>query len=227
MNQEELLPVTPVVKKVPSSLSLFLEAHGIPRSAALNILWIAGTLVASCLAIAAVSGYRHYSKTRKTEASTELLKATTAANLDVLMKRFGSSELAPVIMLKLAQAQYTEGSYELARRNYQLFQQKYPKHEFIQVSELGLILCDEALPEGATRALESYKKFLAGNPDSFLAPEAVFGSARCLEQLGRLEEARQVYEDFKVGQSDSVWKDKVEKALVSIEMSIKRKEGKL
>ena len=98
--------------------------------------------------------------------------------------------------------------------------------ELVEVAEIGRIQCEEA-GDGPEAALKSFTAFLSKRPDSFLASEAMFGRARCLEQLGRMEEARQIYAEFGTKYTNSVWKSRAEMAMQAVDSEIKRKNGTL
>ena len=56
-----------------------------------------------------------------------------------------------------------------------------------------------------TRALAAYEAYAKQYADHYRQPAARLGQGRCLEQLGRLDEARAVYEDVMTASPDSAW----------------------
>lgn len=223
MNTEKHSTVSPGGTKVKSSMSLFLETHGIPVGTAARIAVGVGTLMLVCLVAVFLVWRRSQAARIDAEASRGLLTARTQANLESLMERCSASPLAPLIMLKQAQTQYSDGNYELSMNTCERFLKQYPKHELAPAAELGLVFCREAFPGGAEDAQKGFAAFIAKNPSSFLVNEAIFGRARCLEQLGRNEEARQVYEDFKVAHpTENVWQDRADAGLRLVEADLRR-----
>ena len=128
-------------------------------------------------------------------------------------------------MMKQAQVQYSERNYDLAANTYERFIKMYPTHELAIAAELGGIFCNEArqTKEDLESALQGFTSFTTKYPDSFLCNEATFGRARRLEQLSRFEEARQIYEDFKVAHpSDNVWQERADANLKIVESELRR-----
>ena len=231
---KENQPASVEQKHAPSAIQLFLESHGIPLAAAKNMLWTVVTVVLAIVVVIGVFSFRN-ARARRIEDSSRLLldaaaqmyQPNSSARIAMLLDRYPSGKNAPLILLTLASAQYAEGNYVVAGSTYDNFLSKYPDHTLVQIAELGKIECREAQQDNLDTVLADYTAFIAKHPGSFLVPQAVFGQGRCLDQLGRLEEARQVYEDFKTANPDSVWKDKIETALTAVETEIKRRAGTL
>ncbi|MEI6971196.1 MAG: tetratricopeptide repeat protein [bacterium] len=219
--------------KVQGSLELFLEVHGIPLSTARNLALTIASIILVCLVAVFIMWRRTQAEKIDAEATRELFnnRAQTAANLETLMERCSSSKLAPLIMLKQAQAQYAEGNnYELALSTCDRFLKEYPGHELAAVAEFGRILCREArqTKEDLESSLKEFSEFATKHPGSFLAAEAAFGKARCMEQLGRFEEARQIYEDYKVSHpTENVWQERADSSLRIVEAALRRGKGAL
>lgn len=217
-------------REKPGSIAIFLETHGIPVSTAKSMAVTIGSILLVFL-VAGVFLWRRSHATRLDEEATRELfsaRAQTKANLDTLMERCSSSKLAPLIMLKQAQVQYAEGNYDPANAAYERFLKEYPTHELAPVAEFGQLLCREARmnKDDLDSALKGFAGFAAKHPDSFLVNEATFGRARCMEELGRLEEARQVYEDFKVAHpSENIWQERAETSLKIVEAELRRKKN--
>jgi tetratricopeptide (TPR) repeat protein len=71
-------------------------------------------------------------------------------------------------------------------------------------------------------ALATYSAFLNEQSGSFLIPSALFGKARCLEQMQKYDEARAVYEDFLTANPKSLWKNDVEENLRQLDRDSRR-----
>jgi len=72
---------------------------------------------------------------------------------------------------------------------YEELQQRYPGSDEARVSHvsLGRLLLERSMWSEGLSQLDDY---LAAAPDGMLAPEALFGKARALAALGRLDEER-------------------------------------
>jgi predicted Zn-dependent protease len=58
-----------------------------------------------------------------------------------------------------------------------------------------------------------------------MQPMAVFGEARSLEQLGRYDDAREVYQNFIVNHPDSDWIVHAESAIKFLDMQTRAVNG--
>ena len=214
-------------RKIKGSVALFLETHDIPADRAKNLAVWVGTAILVGLGIIFFVWRKSHAAGIDEDAARDLFssRAQTQAGLDTLMERCSSSKLAPLIMMKQAQVQYSERNYDLAASTYERFIKMYPTHELATAAELGGIFCKEArqTKEDLESSLQGFTGFAAKHPDSFLCNEATFGRARCLEQLSRFEEARQIYEDFKVAHpSDNVWQERADANLKIVESELRR-----
>ena len=98
----------------------------------------------------------------------------------------------------------------------------------LPTAELGRIYCIEARNSETAlqEAAEAYAAFAQARPDSYLTPQAIFGQGRCLEQLGLLDEARALYEDFIAKQADSAWSMRAEDLQNQVTRKIAKAQGK-
>jgi len=226
MNPEENNTPKPVASRLPPGVSAFLTAHGIPAAFAIRIVyWLAAFIILGVVLVGtAAYKARHTSKVEL--ASQEIFRARTIEELSKALEAAPAADLSATARLKLAQAYFIEGNYTLAFNEYERFIATYPKHELIDAAHMGKIVCVEAqgLPD---RALESYREFAASRTNSFLRTEAVFGTGRCLEQLDRLEEARQVYEELVVDLPYDLWAGRASEALRELDIELKRRAGTL
>jgi TolA-binding protein len=76
------------------------------------------------------------------------------------------------------------GDLRAAAARYELLERQYPQSPEANVSLVSAGDLLARLGEPAT-ALERFDRYLAANPRGPLAPEALFGRARCLRELGR------------------------------------------
>jgi tetratricopeptide (TPR) repeat protein len=80
---------------------------------------------------------------------------------------------------------------------------------------LGLAQCDEAQVK-LEAALKAYENFAKTETNSFLYAQSVFGRGRCLEQMGRYDDARTIYEDFIAAHPKDPWTPRAETALMYV-----------
>lgn len=156
------------------------------------------------------SGYQ-FIKTHKqhniAEASAKLGSAKSIPDLEAIVANYSKTKSAQMALISLAKQYFDKSNYEVAFTKYEDFIRDYPKSRLIDTAKLGRIFCIEARRNDAAmqEAAKAYAKFSKENPDSFLTPQAIFGQARCLEQLGKLEKARIIYEDFIANKTNSPW----------------------
>ncbi len=190
-----------------------IERYGKP---ALTILIVVLIAIAAVL----ITVRRNHSKEQT--ASALLSQARSIPDLDAILSDYGKTAVAPNALLSLAKLYFDTSNYEIAYAKYEEFINKYPDHQMLPTAELGRIYCiearnyDSALSDAATQ----FGAFAAEHKDSFLAPQAVFGQARCYEQLGQLEEARAVYEDFVANNTEGMWNMRAEDSLNQINKKI-------
>ncbi len=153
---------------------------------------------------------------KRTEAEQMLSAATSPQQLEEILKKYESTDIAPVALLDLAKTIFNSGDYSQARTYYEQFLKEYRKHELLSIAELGLAYCTEA--DGHfDEATEQFKLFITHHEDSYLQPDAVLSVARCLKQAGRTNEARIVLEDFLTENTTAFWNRLAETELQRIE----------
>jgi len=141
---------------------------------------------------------------KESKADVALVNAMSAADFQNIVDKYGSTSAAPIAMMNLAMAKFSNGDYAAAQDLYGKFLKKYAKHEMAPQAELNLITCREAKGE-LSEAQILYSDFAGKHEGSYLAPVALMGHARCLEALGAPVDAKQAYEDLVVAYPDSSW----------------------
>jgi TolA-binding protein len=76
-------------------------------------------------------------------------------------------------------------------------------------------------------ALTEYSAFASNHPGDVLEPLARFGQARCLEELGRADEARAIYEECIAAHPDTVWQAEAEQALTALKRRMRKPSVRL
>ena len=71
------------------------------------------------------------------------------------------------------------------------------------------------------QALAGYDAFQQANRGRYLEASAVFGKGRCLELLGRFQEARAVYEDFLLADPKGRWAGRLEFAMQFVDKQMR------
>ncbi len=157
---------------------------------------------------------------KEAEASTALMTAMGAADYEDILDEYGSTSSAPLAMMQLAMARFSEGNYDAAQELYSRFLKKYEKNDMALEAELNVITCREAKGEFSEAHL-LYGDFKDRHADSYLAPFAMIGQARCLEAMENPAEAKRTYEDLIVAYPGSSWADLAETRMSVIESKIK------
>lgn len=176
------------------------------------------------IVITALNMLRSRSARRAVEANRRLSSAQSVTELESVVRDFEKTGAAPLALLSLAKQHFDNGNYEAALSQYDQFLVKWPKHDMKTTAVLGRIFCIEARGqrESLEEAAAAFATFATDNPGHYLAPQAIFGQARCLEQLDRPEEARAIYEDFIAANPDNLWSTRAEELLASIQRRLKR-----
>ncbi len=209
-------PQAPAHGQEIEQLRVFMREYG------QSLLIGLGLAVAVFLGLVA---YRNYRESAGVRASQMLFAARTPEQLQQIVGQYGSTPVAPVALLALAEQYFDAGQYDLSQYTYQQFVQKYPKHPMVPASEIGKAQCLEAAGQ-LDQALETFDAFRRSHTNHFLGSVADLGRARCLTQMGRLDEARVAYEDFIAAHPKSGWDTVAETALLFVDKEIRaRKKG--
>jgi TolA-binding protein len=137
-------------------------------------------------------------------ASPPSLVATSAARAPrAAAGAHGEGETA-ASLFQSANAERRRGHLTTAISLYDELERRFPRSEEARTSHvsLGRLLLERGLWAEALPQLDEY---LAANPAGTLAPEALFGEARALESLGRLDEARRAWTRLLGSYPDSVY----------------------
>lgn len=213
-NEKSPLPVTRHKDEI-ESLKTWASKYG---SQALTV----GLLVLIALTTIRVVSER--SKRHNQEATIRMASARSISDFEAVLNDFGKTKAAPIALLSIAKLNFDNGNYELANAKYDQFIATWPKHALITTAQLGRIFCIEA--RGDNDALQeastAFAAFAAEHLGHYLAPQALFGHARCLEQLGQLDDARMIYEDFIASNPENSWSVRAEELLGAVQLRIKR-----
>lgn len=125
--------------------------------------------------------------------------AQAAASYLDLVDEYKSSADAPVALLSAARLKFNAKAYDEAEVLYIQFLDEYSDHEAATLAELNIITCHEERGMVA-EAAKQYADF--ASKGSYLAPAALMAQARCLESLGKDSEAKQIYEELSLSDSD-------------------------
>jgi len=181
-------------------------------------------VLAVLIVLAALHLIHSRASQREVEANRRLATAQSASDFESILADFAKSDVAPLARLALAKLNFDNANYEVALSQYEQYLAQWPGHAMKQTAELGRVFCIEA--RGQTDALKeaaaAFAAFAAANPDDSLAPQAVFGQARCLEQLGELTQARAIYEDFVTSHPASPWTIRAEELMAALKRHLDR-----
>jgi tetratricopeptide (TPR) repeat protein len=161
------------------------------------------------------------------ESTRQLAAARSIPDFEAVYANFSKTKAAPRALLAVAKLYYDNANYEIASAKYDEFLREFPDDRMTTTAELGRIFCLEARNYNTAieEAAEAFAAFAKANADSFLAPQAIFGQARCFEQLGKLDEARAIYEDFIAKQTGSPWSIRAEDLLEQVVLQIEKQQA--
>ncbi len=181
-------------------------------------------LLVVLIAITAFNVMRTRMGRRAAEAGRRLVTARSAGDLEAVILDFGKSRMAPLAVLSLAKLHYDNGQYEAALSQYDRFLARWPAHDMADVASLGRLFCIESRDhhDALEEAADAFAAFASERPGHYLTPQAVFGHARCLEQLERFEAARAIYEDFIAQDPGNAWSLRAEELLAAVQRRIRR-----
>ena len=150
--------------------------------------------IALCVVLAVVLGTRWIRSRRESNAAQAMAQLQQAADvtaLESLIHENRSSGVTALARLRLAAMHDSAGEYEQAEESYRAFLDAEPKHFFADIAAFGLAHCAEALGR-VDEAAEAFRAFHeTEHPDSFLAPDARIGQARCRILAGTEEGRRE------------------------------------
>ena len=178
--------------------------------------------IALILALAIFLGitfHRQRQASAHIEASQQFMQAQTADQLQMIVDEYPKTVTAPMALLALASERYHEGAFDLAEMHYSQFIERHSDHAMRPAAELGLAYCDEARGH-LDNALGGFRSFMAVHGDHYLAGPARLAEARVLAQLGRHDEAREIYEDI-VDDPEHPWRTQARSDLLYMEKNIR------
>ncbi len=191
------------------------------------LVFIKKYIVPVAIVILAICAYflvnRYFVSSRlnkEAKADSMLMNAMGPEDYQTIIDKYGSTPTAPIAMMNLAMARFSEGDYDAAQDLYGRFLKKYGKHEMAAQAELNQIVCREAKGD-LSDAQILYADFANQHKDSYLAPIALMGNARCLENLGASVEAKQAYEDLIVAYPGSSWANLAETRMTVLNSALK------
>jgi len=171
-----------------------------------------GNLVTIVLLVvlAAVVGFKQLSAwrdRRQASAMAELRQAADPEALEALVAKAPAS-VVPLARLQLGSYYYGRHNYDLARDAYQGILDDSPDHALAgPLAAVGVAQCEEALGNVA-KAAELFAAFAAANTNSYLAPLATIGQARCLVLQGTEEsraKGKQILDLFLTESPGTAW----------------------
>lgn len=156
------------------------------------------------------------------EASRLFLNADSAEEFQRIVEQFPDTPSGPMARLALAAQRYRDGMVEQARTQYSLFIERYPGHMMRPAAEMGLAYSDESMGQ-LESALSGFRSFQTAHPEHYLTPVARLSEARVLGLLGKVDEARGIYEEMSE-QADPVWANQADNDLRHLEKSLRAAE---
>lgn len=166
-----------------------------------ELLWAQhGKKITTAAAILVAGGLVLYVWQRNAAQQAETAAARLAAArdrtaLEQIVQDYPRQEVAAQALLRLGDSLYTEGKHAEAGQKYRQFLEQFPTHPLAPSALIGEAFVYEA-GGNFQAAHDQFQRVLAGNAQSYVTLPAMMGLARCLEALGRKQEARQKYEEL-------------------------------
>lgn len=189
-------------EETPEELALVREwwsAHG-------NL--VTGVLVALLVVVLGARWWKARSDAREEAAMAQLQDAAFSPDaLERVIHDGGSRSAAALARLRLGEAQYAAGKYDLAKAAYADFLAAEPGHDLAYVAAYGLAQSEEALGNVA-ESVRLFREFGGKYAASPLAPLATLGVARGLVLSGTEEakkESKSILELFLTEHAGEVW----------------------
>jgi predicted negative regulator of RcsB-dependent stress response len=154
---------------------------------------VMAVLILALVAVAAYGGYQLYSNRQANAAAAQLASAKTAAEFQKVISDYPSTSAGASAYLLLADAQRSEKKFAEANTTLQTFLDKFPKHELASTARLAIAGNLEATGK-KDEALTAYQRLVAGDPQGFAAPIALYTQIHLLKEKKQIAEARKVCE---------------------------------
>jgi len=187
---------------------------------------LTGILVVAVAAVAVWTLFQRQEQNQR-QAQQLLASAQSSGQFEEIINRFPKSEAAPLALLSVAKLHFDMGQYQDAIASYDNFLNQWPEHPLAQTAVLGRLFALEAQGDTARiqEAEAGFRAFAEKHPGHYLYPQARLGEARCKQQLGQLEEARGIYQDFLDTHPDNPWVAQIEERLLDLERKLSRRQS--
>ena len=180
------------------NLTAWWNAHG-------NLVTI--VLLVVLAVVVGVRQFNGWKDRRQAAAAAELRNAAEPEQLESLIRK-GPASVVPLARLQLGSYYYGRHNYDLARSAYQSILDETPAHALAApLAAVGVAQCAEALGRPA-EAAALFAAFREKHADSYLAPLATLGQARCLILQGTEEsraEGKRMLDLFLTETPGSTW----------------------
>jgi TolA-binding protein len=141
------------------------------------------------------AAWKFYQQRRETASSNALAEATTAADYQRIVDRYGDTPAAASAYLLLADEQRKNGKLAEANATLRRFLDKFPRHQLASAARMSIAQNLEAMGK-EDQAMDQYQSIASGDAGGFNAPQALLAQARILQTRGRNDEARRVCENI-------------------------------
>jgi tetratricopeptide (TPR) repeat protein len=154
---------------------------------------VMAVLILALVAVAAYGGYKLYIERQAGAAAAQLASAKTAADFQKLISDYPDTSAAASAYLLLADNQRNEKKFTEANATLQTFLDKFPKQELNGTARLAIAGNLEAMGK-KDDALTAYQRLVAGDPQGYAAPIALYSQIHILKEKKQIAEARKVCE---------------------------------
>jgi predicted negative regulator of RcsB-dependent stress response len=183
---EELLPVYDWYRT---------QGRQLVMSAALLLLVALGT-----------AAFLRYRANQASLASAALMTTESVEGFENLERQYGSTRVGPLIRLGLAKAYFNAGNIQGARKVYEAFLKRHPRHAQADTARIGLAATLEE-EQAFAEAGNAFEAFAREHPDHYLYPVAILGLARCLAAQQRKDDAFDQLDRLIVTKTGTPWEE--------------------
>jgi tetratricopeptide (TPR) repeat protein len=154
---------------------------------------VMAVLILALVAVAAYGGYKLYAERQAGAAAAQLASAKTATDFQKVIAEYPSTSAGASAYLLLADSQRNEKKFAEANTTLQTFLDKFPKQELSGTARLAMAGNLEAMGK-KDDALTAYQRLVAGDPQGYAAPIALYSQIHILKEKKQIAEARKVCE---------------------------------
>lgn len=206
----------PQIEEPVAGMLTWLKTYGLSAAVGIGIVIVV---------IISAAAYRSQQSKSNDMALRQLMAAKGTLAVEQVLTQYPSAPCAPEAQLRLANDRFHDGLYNESMADYDKFLAKYKNHPNRITAEMGRLMCMEAAGRSA-EALAGLTAFTNQYAAQlYMIPQAIFAKARCLQEMGQLVEAKAVYENFFVANTNNGWAAQAESSIALIDRQLRKGES--